>query len=162
LEQQRDDVLSKECLCIGLSNAAAISYEVPFLKKLTAVTICPGPNIVNFSKVASLCDMTDHIYGRKDIMQQPYRPSMFVAELKLYIDFLKKEIKRTVRPTARELKNWENFCDNLLAGIDHYLKSMPNYALLNCIQFETDLRRAQDEISHLHKVDLDAFVSECI
>src|SRR5690606_13248909 len=105
---------SKECLCIGLSNAAPVKYEEPFLKKLKAVTICPGPNIVNFSKVVSLRDMADHIYGRKDIMQKPNRSSMFVNELRLYIDFLKKEIERVSTPTTRDFKSWEKFSENLL------------------------------------------------
>ena len=64
LKTQEEEVLSKECLCIGLSNAASKVYEQPFVKKQEAVTICPGPNIVNFSKIASLQEMVDHIYGR--------------------------------------------------------------------------------------------------
>jgi len=60
-QKQLTTVLDKECLCIGLSNAAAIAYEKPFLKKLEAVTICPGPNIAHFSSVVSLQTMVDHI-----------------------------------------------------------------------------------------------------
>ncbi|WP_410004938.1 hypothetical protein [Aequorivita nionensis] len=154
LEQQREDVLGKECLCIGLSNAAAISYDVPFLKKLNAVTICPGPNIVNFSKITSLREMTDHIYGRKNILQKADRPIMFIAELRLYIDFLKKEINQIKHPTSRDLKNWEGFSNNLLEGIEHYRQSMSNYFLSNFIQFEKDLAEAQIEIEHLQKSQL--------
>ena len=154
LEQQREDVLGKECLCVGLSNSAAINYEVPFIKKLTAVTICPGPNIVNFSKVTSLREMTDHIYGRKNIIQQSNRPSIFVAELRLYIDFLKKEIAKTNFPTLRELKNWQNFSNNLLEGIDHYLQSIPNYFLSEVAQFKSDLLQSQSEVLELQKIDL--------
>lgn len=53
-EYKKNEVLSKECLCVGLSNAAPQKYDFPFLKKLNAVTICPGPNIANFSRVVSL------------------------------------------------------------------------------------------------------------
>ena len=42
--------VDKECLCVGLSNAAAINYGEEFVKNLNAVTICPGPNIANFFK----------------------------------------------------------------------------------------------------------------
>ena len=154
LEKQRQDVLSKECLCIGLSNAAAINYEMPFIKKLTAVTICPGPNIVNFSKVVGLHEMVDHIYGRTDIMQKPDRPVMFVAELRLYIDFLKKEMQEISYPTPRELKNWENYCKNLLDGIEHYRQSLSSYHLSNNISFESDLMHTQSEILELQKTEL--------
>ncbi|KJJ39012.1 hypothetical protein [Aequorivita vladivostokensis] len=154
LELQREEVLGKECLCIGLSNAAAIRYEVSFLKKLTAVTICPGPNIVNFSKVASLREMTDHIYGRQNIMQHPNRPLMFVAELRLYIDFLKKEMKHTLAPTARDFKTWEKFSENLLDGIAHYYDLVANYILDNKAQFEKDLADAKKEILQLQELQL--------
>ncbi len=152
--QQREDVLSKECLCIGLSNAAPTSYEVPFLKKLTAVTICPGPNIVNFSKISSLRDMTDHIYGRKDIMNQPNRASMFVTELRLYIDFLKKEIERSFTPSPRDFKNWEKFSQNLLDGIEHYRGLASNYIVKNTAQFYKDLEKAQSEIAQIQDSQL--------
>ncbi len=150
--RQVDDVLNKECLCVGLSNAAPISYEAPFLKKLTAVTICPGPNIINFSKTSSLREMTDHIYGRNDRMQNPNRASMFVTELKLYIDFLKKEIERSYAPSPRDFKNWKKFSQNLLDGIEHYRVLASNYVIKNRTQFEEDLGEAQNEILELQTV----------
>ncbi len=154
LKRQREDVLAKECLCIGLSNSAAINYDVPFLKKLTTVTICPGPNIVNFSKVTGLREMTDHIYGRKNVMQQPHRPMMFIAELRLYIDYLKKEIKSTFSPTARDFKGWEKFSANLLDGIAHYYHLATTYTLNNTEQFEHDLKEAQNEILKIQESQL--------
>lgn len=158
-ERQVDDVLSKECLCIGLSNAAPEKYEEPFLKKLKAVTICPGPNIANFSKISSLQDMTDHIYGRKDIMQKPNRSSMFVAELNLYIDFLKKEIERTINPSNRDFKSWEKFSNNLLDGIKHYRQLAENYAISNKIQFEKELMQANFEIVLIQDSELQMAVT---
>ena len=117
---QVEDLLSKECLCIGLSNSAGLNYQVPIVEKLDAVTICPGPNIVNFSKVATLKEMTDHIYGRKQLPQEANRPHMFVKELQLYVDYLKEEIQNTFNPGPREIKGWKGFCANLLQGILHY------------------------------------------
>lgn len=152
--QQKEDVLSKECLCIGLSNSAPISYEFPFLKKLTAVTICPGPNIINFSKITSLREMTDHIYGRKNIIQNPNRAYMFVTELRLYIDFLKKEIERSFTPTARDFKNWDTFSKNLLDGIEHYRFLSSNYSMINKAQFEKDLIEASSQINNVQEAHL--------
>lgn len=154
-DMQVDDVLSKECLCIGLSNAGPASYEVPFLKKLTAVTICPGPNIINFSKTTSLREMTDHIYGRKDIVQNPNRDSLFVTELRLYIDFLKKEIERATSPSTRDFKSWEKFSNNLLDGIAHYHDLAANYILGNKTQFEKDLEVAKMEILRVRELQLE-------
>lgn len=154
-QKQVDEVLGKECLCIGLSNAAALTYEETFLKKLTAVTICPGPNIVNFSKTVSLQEMTDHIYGRQNIVQNPHRAHMFITELRLYIDFLKKEIEATVSPTARDFKSWEKFSNNLLNGIEHYAELASNYVMENRFQFGMDLEEAKMEIVQIREAQME-------
>jgi len=154
-QQQVDDVLAKECLCIGLSNAAPQQYNQPFLKKLEAVTICPGPNIVNFSAITTLQQMTDHIYGRLNIMQNPNRASMFVTEIGLYIDYLKKEIEKTFTPTPRDFKSWEKFAANLLEGIEHYRELISNYVIGNKLQFSMDLEKAKMEVMALQKEQLE-------
>lgn len=89
------DVLDKECLCVGLSNAASLKYSVPFLDKLKSVNVCPGPNIAHFSKVVSLRTMVDHIYGRSVTLTPDDRPHMFINELSLYIDYLKEKWRKT-------------------------------------------------------------------
>lgn len=121
---QEQEVLDKECLCVGLSNAAAIQYGHTFIKKRKAVNICPGPNIVNFSKIVSLQTMTDHIYGRKNIMTNEHRPHMFVAELHLYIDFLKEQIEedKRLQQFEKKKKYYTSFCENMRKGISYYQK----------------------------------------
>ncbi|MGA8854828.1 MAG: hypothetical protein WB492_11690 [Christiangramia sp.] len=146
--QQKEDLLSKECLCVGLSNAAPLNYEVPFLKKQKSVTICPGPNIVNFSKISTLREMTDHIYGRSNLMHQTDRPHMFVREMELYIDFLDQQIARSQNPNKRMLKNWESFCDNLLEGIEYYRGLLKDQVIGNNTEaFENSLDNAELTIS---------------
>lgn len=125
-EQERREqikkVLDKECLCIGLSNAAPLQYKSHFLKNLTAVTICPGPNIVYFSDIVSLQTMTEHIYGKVNIIKNPARPHMFIAELELYINYLKTHMEADVgnmqNPKLR--KHYHAFSQNLLKGISYY------------------------------------------
>lgn len=121
-EKQIKSVLDKECLCIGLSNSAAIKYETTFVKKLDAVTICPGPNIVNFSKVVSLQTMVDHIYGRTNLITNPLRPHVFIAELILYVNFLKEQLEceNGEEIDSRRLKYFQTFYTNLKAGINYY------------------------------------------
>ena len=122
LEAQTREILSKECLCVGLSNAAAIEYEVPFVKKQEGVTVCPGPNIVNFSEEVSLQQMTDHIYGRINILSREDRPHMFIKELSLYITYLNEQISKTKNPDKKTLRNWNSFKSELLNGIEYYHK----------------------------------------
>ena len=121
-KRQLNDVLDKECLCVGLSNAAAISYNQTFIKKLNAVNICPGPNIANFSKVVSLQTMTDHIYGRRNILTHTNRPHMFIAELHLYIDYLKEQLEDDIHTEqfSKKKKYYASFYQNLRDGITYY------------------------------------------
>ena len=148
-EQQVEGLLSKECLCIGLSNSAGINYKVPIVEKLDAVTICPGPNIVNFSKVTGLQEMTDHIYGRKALAQQKERAHMFVKELQLYVDYIQEEIKSSLHPGARELKSWKTFCENLLEGIGHYRALLREGIIKNKAAFQNSLFEAEAAIEIL-------------
>ncbi len=150
-QQQVDDLLSKECLCIGLSNSAGINYKVPIVEKLDAVTICPGPNIVNFSKRASLQEMTDHIYGRKELPQNPNRPHMFLKELQLYLDYIREEVKSAINPGSRDVKGWKTFCDNLLVGVDHYRDLVDKEMIRNKKVFKNGLLKAEEELENLKK-----------
>ena len=44
------------------------------------VSICPGPNLAYYSKTSSLLQMTNHIYGKKSVMERKDRPHMFIKE----------------------------------------------------------------------------------
>lgn len=145
------EVLDKECLCIGLSNSAAKNYNQTFVKKLEAVTVCPGPNIVNFSSVISLQTMTDHIYGRENILSASNRPHMFIAEMHLYIDFLKDELAIQIEPDQLEKKKKYHalFYQNLREGIKYY-RSLPDTAISNQQSFIQALDLAEMELDGLN------------
>ena len=143
---QVDDLLSKECLCIGLSNSAGLNYKVPIVEKLDAVTICPGPNIANFSKVASLQEMTDHIYGRRELPQDASRPHMFIKELQLYVDYLKEEVRNTFNPGPRDIKSWTRFCNNLLDGVSHYRNLAEQELIKRKEAFEEGLSKMESAV----------------
>ena len=145
------DVLDKECLCIGLSNAAAINYDQIFIKKMDAVNICPGPNIANFSRVVSLQTMTDHIYGRKDILTHAERPNMFIKELYLYIDYLKEQLeeKTTQDQLQKKKKYCTGFYQNLREGIMYY-RGLPGVTEKGKEQFTKDLYYADKELDLLN------------
>ncbi len=150
-EKQLNDITDKECLCVGLSNAAAINYEQVFIKKLNAVTICPGPNISNFSKVVSLQTMTDHIYGRKNIVTDHSRPHMFIKELHLYIDYLKAQLEEEgdAEQFFKKKKYYASFYQNLKEGITYYqgLTGMPD---ISRHQFAKALFDADQELDFLN------------
>jgi hypothetical protein len=146
-QQQLTQVTDKECLCVGLSNAAAINYEQTFVKNLHAVNICPGPNIAYFSQVVSLQTMTDHIYGRANIMEDANRPNMFIAELSLYINFLQDQLNNETAfgLDPKRVKYFTDFFKNLLAGIDYY-KNLPAVTIVDQPIFIQSLESAEKSL----------------
>jgi len=121
-QDQLQQVLDKECLCVGLSNAAAIKYNTVFIKKLPAVNICPGPNIIHFNREVSLQTMADHIYGRTNLLEGRERPHMFLAELGLYLAYLEEQLaedKKADQLTQKK-KYYNGFCEQLANGIAYY------------------------------------------
>lgn len=117
-----DEVLGKECLCTGLSNAAIRTYDLkPLRKGSSAINICPGPNIAYFDKVVSLREMIDHIYGRADVILRKDRPHMFIKELTLYVDYWREMIgEASATMDARRRNYIMGFQTNIRDGIAYY------------------------------------------
>lgn len=115
----RDDVLSKSCICDDLAGGATIRAGI---EPDATPAVCCGPNIVNFSKIMSLSEMIDHIYGRISVLVNPDRPHMFVRELKLYVEYLQKEVDQFLQNLSNQREEYLiEFKKNLLAAIDYYL-----------------------------------------
>lgn len=55
-----------------------------------------------FFKCITLKQMVDHIYGRANILNAENRPSMFLKELRMYSEYLRKEIKMSMDNTECE------------------------------------------------------------
>lgn len=147
-ERQYNEVVDKECLCIGLINSAFTKYNLPFVKKLEAVTICPGPNIAYFTKIVTLQEMTDHIYGRANILSDEDRPHMFIKELQLNVDYLKEQITSSKADDAKVLKDIHDFSKQLLSGVDYY-RSISGDIKSNADTFVTQLDYFETEIKNM-------------
>lgn len=118
---QLEKLAEKDCLCEGLTSSARLKNSMPLSHKLSAVTICPGPNLKWFSGVFTLKEMVGHIYGRTSLTNSLYRPHVFVNELKLYVDYLKKQLAETASSaTDKQMKSFQKFRTNLLNGIAFY------------------------------------------
>jgi len=120
-KKQYDKITVKSCLCAGLVMTAY--SENNLLKKSDGkgVSICPGPNMAYFSKKSTLQEMVDHIYGRKSVLNDTYRPNMFIKEMGMYVDYLKNEINESMESlNAKKVKYFKGFKDNLISGVDYY------------------------------------------
>jgi hypothetical protein len=121
-QKKRNGLLTRECLCIGLSNTAVYRYKTPPVgKAITGVTACPGPNLAYFNKVVSLREMVDHIYGRINLLCKACRPHMFINELRIYIDYLKEQLNETFDPeNIKQMKYYRSFCKNMQDAVAYY------------------------------------------
>ncbi len=137
---KKEDILNKSCICHDLAGAATVKYSID---PQATSAICCGPNIVNFTKITSLQNMIDHIYGRISLMANPERPHMFVSELMLYIEYFRKEVeKSSLDLTNLSEKYLNEFKENLLDGIENYLNLAEQF-------FEDQMEQVIRDISTL-------------
>lgn len=119
-DQQYDKIVEKACLCEGLAASVYVKNNILKSKESKAVAICPGPNTAYFSGTFSLDEMIKHIYGKINLLKDVKRPHMYINELKLYIDYLKKDLENQPHLNIKNKKRLENFRQQLLNGIDYY------------------------------------------
>lgn len=146
-------ITEKDCLCEGLGAGALLKAGLTPAHKLEAVTICPGPNLAYFSKVVPLRTMVDHLYGRTNLLNTTERPHMFINELKLYVQYLAREINEVKEAaTVKQQRYIETFRTNLLNGIHYYEELMPvlqQQAQDRMQRFRSDLERFAEELRRM-------------
>lgn len=139
-----DKVVVKSCICHDLGGGARLKSGVD-TDSTTAV--CCGPNIANFSRIASLEEMINHIYGRANLMANQERVHMFIQELKIYIEHLRKEVEDFSRGLATKTpKYFEEFKENLLEGIQYYRDLAKQVVDEKREKFLTDLAGLQKQL----------------
>jgi len=153
-KKRYDSIVEKACLCVGLTVSALIVNKLDHKKEGSGVSVCPGPNMAYFSQIVSLKKMVDHIYGRMNLIVRNDRPHMFVKELSMYIDFLKRKIQDLHLPVAE--KQWEQLAEfqkNIQDGIEYYKKLFfevkDKYA-------DTVIREIEALKERLNRIDLNA------
>ena len=119
-------IVDKACICVGLGTPALLVNDIETKIEGTGVSVCPGPNMAYFSKEMSLNEMIDHIYGKSSFIDEN-RPNMFVKELSIYIDYLKKIFDDSKNSMSlKQEKYLTNFVSNLKEGISYYQEMFSN------------------------------------
>jgi hypothetical protein len=158
-QKKYDDIVVKSCICVGLGTSALLVNDLDTKTEGEGVSVCPGPNMAYFSKKMSLKEITDHIYGRGNVIERTDRPNMFIKELRLYLDFLKNKIMESkATMTKKQEKYLNTFTKNLNEGISYYKNLFSNLrdkfenskpTILNELaDSETTLANLQLEIEH--------------
>jgi len=143
LSATRENIIAKSCICHDLGGGATINSGID-LNATTA--ICCGPNIVNFSKIATLEEMVGHIYGRLSLLRNSNRPHMFIKELELYVDYFRQEIKKSRNKVSTY---FQDYLKNLLSGIEYYKKLARELKIEEQERFLNDLAKFHAEILKL-------------
>ncbi len=120
-------ITEKVCLCEGLCASAYLKNGLLKPRESSAVSICPGPNLAYFSGKYSLKDMIGHIYGRVNLLNNALRPNLFVNELNLYLEYLRKDLESQLDAVSeKKAKYFSKFSTQLQDGINYYKGLLPH------------------------------------
>jgi len=153
--------ITKACLCRDLAGGVLIKNKI---EPDALSTICCGPGIINFSKVTTLENMIDHIYGRVSLLSDTGRPHMFIKELQLYYEFIKSESDKVSQGLLEKTSSYFNeFIENINGGIAYYKKLAQEFSENQREQFLIDLDSIRMEIEEFYtsiRVDLKMGLSQ--
>ncbi len=117
-DKLEERITAKSCICHDLAGNATLLLGID---PDATSAVCCGPGIVDFSKIATLQEMVDHIYGRLSLLTSSERPHMFIRELNLYIDYLRKELDNFPAGLASNSASFlQGMRENLFKGIEYY------------------------------------------
>jgi hypothetical protein len=143
IEDARERVLAKSCICHELSGGAVEEEKVD-------TAVCCGPNTVYFSKVATLKEMVDHIYGRASLPISAERPHMFVKELALHVSRLRDQLDRQAKGfQSATAESCAEARDNLLSSIGYYRTKASHIMAERAGDFHSRLDELRGELERM-------------
>ncbi|MDP8205462.1 MAG: hypothetical protein P9L92_02275 [Candidatus Electryonea clarkiae] len=144
MEVVTKNITVKSCICHDLSGSATKKYEID---KNATPALCCGPNIENFSIIATLEEIVGHIYGRNNLMTNPDRPHMFIKELSIYVDYFRKEFEQfSMGLSNRKQKYLNDFKQNIFEGIEYYRQLAETFVEEEWSGFLDDLKSLYNEV----------------
>jgi hypothetical protein len=148
-----EKITVKSCICAGLVMTAYSENDIIKRSDGKGVSLCPGPNMAYFSKESTLHEMVDHIYGKNNVLNETYRPHMFIKELEMYIDYLNNEIEESIQNlNAKKVKYFIKFKANLNSGIAYYeslVEEMKEESDVIKLKFKEELEQFKAIVSQI-------------
>jgi len=144
---ETEHVVAKACICHDLAGSATVPNEID---PSARTAVCCGPNTVYFSRVARLREMVDHIYGRAQLPLMAGRPHMFLKELSLHVERMKKDLDRRHHGlVAAKANATEEVRRNLSQGIRLYHEQATQLATNKRLEFLRRLDALRKELESL-------------
>jgi hypothetical protein len=152
---QIEDVVAKTCICFDLGASVLIKHGMKNAAKELTPAICPGPSLAYFSRVMTLKEMVDHIYGRANVLNEKERPHMFIKELMIYINNLIDQLKRCkCTLNDNQLAQFEEFKANMIDGVAYYEKLFGKELAMAQEQKDKILKELKDLAVKIHALKL--------
>ena len=99
--------------------------------------------------------MIGHIYGRINLLSETYRPNMFVNELNLYVDYLKKDVSSSIKKMDDKILRYFNkFKLQMEQGIIYYRAMFAETGNEYRTEIERQLAEAEKELNAIADVFL--------
>jgi hypothetical protein len=146
-EAVRQAVLDKSCICHDLAGGATVKNGID---PAATPAVCCGPNILHFSKIATLEEMVGHIYGRTSLLNGRPRDHFFLGEIAIYIDFLREELRWFHLGLSQNTPQYfAEFKQNLLDGIAYYRAAAEQIALESKEAFLAGLEKYRQAVENI-------------
>lgn len=134
-------IVGKACLCEDLAAGALIKGGMENGRPLKTA-VCAGPNLAYFSRILTMKEIMGHIYDRISVLNESYRANFLVNELKMYIEHIEKEVKKSLpQPNEKQIQGFLEFRDNLMNGIDYYRDEVVPAFVAETQQYRDDMGR---------------------
>ena len=147
LHAARQAVLNRTCACHDLGGSVTQLHNI---QPPATPLVCPGPNIADFSKVSSLEEMIDHIYGRGATITRADAPHLFVREIRIYLEYLRKELNRfSIGLSTKTRRYFAEFKENLLSGVEYYAGLVEQRAEDLPRRFRQHLQDLRDQLERI-------------
>lgn len=151
LEAAKELVVTKTCLCVDLAGTVTLQNGI---EPDATPAVCTGPNIVNFTRIATLEEMVGHIYGRISLLTGRERPHMFIKELMLYMDYLRNEVEKSSKGIISHTEKYlDEFRENLIDGIEYYRELSEQFVEEKKKQFLKELNAVRDAIGDVQSAE---------
>jgi hypothetical protein len=100
--------------------------------------------------------MTNHIYGRTNIVTDESRPHVFINELFIYISYLKEQLSEVDLPIEKKKgKYFFDFYKQLLNGINYYreiIMTSNGFPEKDILNFQRNLETAEMELKSFSNI----------
>ena len=145
-----EKIVAPTCICHDLGASFRMLEGVETTENDRRPTVCPGPNLANFSGEHSLDGMVGHIYGRENRLSNPRRSHVFINEARLYLAYLREQYALCGTPLASQKPNaLKKMRARVIEGLERYGQMLLEGHFADSPRFAGDLSALTEAVHNL-------------